>query len=216
MFEELFEGPIARARQCESPFPEERRRFLSHLKGLGYARRSLKAVACELIVIATRLDLSSSNSLDAAVVEAAARLLGIPRSGGILDDLQGRELLVQITPGTARAVEFAQAIRPRSLLTGLGRRPDDASLYGIGLPGAELAAAVPGFAYELWKWGHACDSLWHASQIVAASGRAIGADDPDVADPGSGDPEQVLDRCLSAIQLLLAHGVIYLDEAREQ
>jgi hypothetical protein len=73
MFEELFEGPIARARQCQSPFPEERRRFLSHLKGLGYARSSLKAVACELIVIAARLDLSGSESLDAAVVEAAAR-----------------------------------------------------------------------------------------------------------------------------------------------
>jgi integrase/recombinase XerD len=73
MFEELFEGPIACARQCQSPFPEERRRFLSHLKGLGYARSSLKAVACELIVIAARLDLSGSASLDAGVVEAAAR-----------------------------------------------------------------------------------------------------------------------------------------------
>jgi hypothetical protein len=73
MFEELFEGPIARARQRESPFPEERRRFLSHLHTLGYARSSLKAIACELIVIATRLDLSGSDPVDAAVVEAAAR-----------------------------------------------------------------------------------------------------------------------------------------------
>ena len=32
MFEELFEGPIARARQRESPLPDERRRFLSHLQ----------------------------------------------------------------------------------------------------------------------------------------------------------------------------------------
>jgi hypothetical protein len=30
MFEDLFEGTIARSRQCKSPFPEERRRFLSH------------------------------------------------------------------------------------------------------------------------------------------------------------------------------------------
>jgi hypothetical protein len=150
------------------------------------------------------------------VVEAAARLLGIPRSGAILDDLLGRELLVQIVPGTARAIEFAQAIRPRALLTGLGTHPDEPSLYGIGLPGVEPAAAVPGFAYELWKWGHTCDSLWHACQIFAASGRAISADDPESTDPEPTDPEQVLDRCLSAIQLLLAHGVIYLDEAREQ
>ena len=52
MFEELLEGPIARARQCESPLPDERRRFLSHLHTLGYAHSSLRAIACELIVIA--------------------------------------------------------------------------------------------------------------------------------------------------------------------
>jgi hypothetical protein len=150
------------------------------------------------------------------VVEAATRLLGIPGSGAILDDLLGRELLVQVAPGTARAVEFAQVVRPRPLLTGLGPRPDEPSRYGIGLPGAEPAAVVPGLAYELWKWGHTCDSLWHACQIFAASGRAIGAEDPELIDPESGDPEQLLDRCLSAIQLLLAYGVIYLDEAREQ
>jgi len=73
MFEELFAGPIARSRQCESPFSEERRRFLVHLKGLGYARGTLRTVACELIVIATRLDLSGTGPLEAAVVQAAAR-----------------------------------------------------------------------------------------------------------------------------------------------
>ncbi len=74
MFEELFAGrPIARARQCHNPLPEERRRFLVHLKGLGYARGTLRAVACELIVIATRLDLSGTHPVDASVVEAAAR-----------------------------------------------------------------------------------------------------------------------------------------------
>jgi integrase/recombinase XerD len=73
MFEELFDGPIARARQRESPLPEERRRFLRHLQPLGYEHSSLRAIACELIVIATRLDLSGSDPLDAAVVEAAAR-----------------------------------------------------------------------------------------------------------------------------------------------
>ena len=35
MFEELFEGPIARARQRESPLPEGRRDFLSYLQALG-------------------------------------------------------------------------------------------------------------------------------------------------------------------------------------
>jgi integrase/recombinase XerD len=73
MFEELFEGPIARARQRESPLPDERRRFLSHLQSLGYAHSSLRAIACELIVITARLDLSGSEPFDAASVTAAAR-----------------------------------------------------------------------------------------------------------------------------------------------
>jgi integrase/recombinase XerD len=73
MFEELFAGPIAHARQCESPFSAERRDFLRHLKSRGYARGTLRAVACELIVIATRLDLSGTRSLGASHVDAAAR-----------------------------------------------------------------------------------------------------------------------------------------------
>src|SRR3990170_1715178 len=73
MFEELFTGPIALARQQKSPFPEERRQFLRHLKGLGYARNSLHAVACELVVITRHLDLSGREALDVAVIEAAAR-----------------------------------------------------------------------------------------------------------------------------------------------
>jgi len=73
MFEALFAGPIALARQHESPFPEERRQFLRHLKDLGYARNTLHAVACQLVVITRHLDLSGWDALDVAVVEATAR-----------------------------------------------------------------------------------------------------------------------------------------------
>ena len=73
MFEELFSGPIALARQHESPFPEERRQFLRHLQDLGYARNSLHAVACELVVIVRHLDLSGRNAVDRAVVDRVAR-----------------------------------------------------------------------------------------------------------------------------------------------
>jgi integrase/recombinase XerD len=73
MFEELFTGPIAFARHQESPFPEERRQFLRHLKDLGYARTTLHAVACELVVISRHLDLSGREPLDVAVVEATAQ-----------------------------------------------------------------------------------------------------------------------------------------------
>ena len=73
MFEELFTGPIALARQHASPFPEERRQFLRHLRDLGYARNSLHAVACELVVIVRHLDLFGQNAVDIAAVERVAR-----------------------------------------------------------------------------------------------------------------------------------------------
>jgi site-specific recombinase XerD len=72
MFDELF-GPIARVRHHRAPLSDERREFLGHLKGLGYSRTSLKAVACELIIIAGRLDVSGTAPIDHSVVEAAAR-----------------------------------------------------------------------------------------------------------------------------------------------
>jgi site-specific recombinase XerD len=73
MFEALFSGPIALARQYESPFPEERRQFLSHLNDLGYARNTLHAVACELLVIVRHLDLSGQKAVDIALVEGVAQ-----------------------------------------------------------------------------------------------------------------------------------------------
>jgi len=73
MFEDLFDGPIARDRQCHSPFAADRRRFLHHLKELGYARNSLRAVACELVQIVRRLDLPATGAIAAAAIEAAAQ-----------------------------------------------------------------------------------------------------------------------------------------------
>src|SRR5437899_1754164 len=73
MFEELFEGPIALARHRASPLAEERDQFLRHLKDLGYAHLTLKAVACELVVITRHLDLSGREALDVEAVGAAAQ-----------------------------------------------------------------------------------------------------------------------------------------------
>lgn len=73
MFEELFAGPIALARQRTIPLAEERRRFLHHLKDLGYARSSLHDVACELVVIVQHLDLSGDGPVALAAVDVAAQ-----------------------------------------------------------------------------------------------------------------------------------------------
>jgi integrase/recombinase XerD len=73
MFEDLFDGPIARARQLAHPYADQRRQFLDHLKHLGYARTSLKAVACELLIITDRLDLCGTSQVAITTVDAAAR-----------------------------------------------------------------------------------------------------------------------------------------------
>jgi site-specific recombinase XerD len=73
MFEDIFEGPIARARQLAHFYAAERRQFLDRLKRLGYARTSLRSVACELIIVANRLDLAGASPIDITTVEAAAR-----------------------------------------------------------------------------------------------------------------------------------------------
>lgn len=72
MFEALFPGSIALARHRTSPLADERRQFLRHLHDLGYARLSLKAVACELVVITRYLDLSGGEALDRTTIETAA------------------------------------------------------------------------------------------------------------------------------------------------
>ncbi len=137
----------------------------------------------------------------------AARTARIPNIDAALTDLLDRDLLIEVVPGTAEAVDFARVCRTRSLLVGLGNTPAEPSRFGIGVAEDAPTVAVPAFAYELWKWGHGYDSLWQACH-----GFAAGDDD---GYPDGSDPEQVLAECLAAIQLLLANGAIYLDEARD-
>lgn len=144
-----------------------------------------------------------------SAVEGAARATGIKGAVDILDELFGKDLVIEVTPGTSAAVEFAKMCRTRSLLIGLGNTPEAPLLYGIGLAASPMVK-VPSLLYELWKWGHACDSLWHACEIFAQAGRNSEPGDPDRT-----DPERILARSLTAIQVLIAHGVMYLDEARE-
>ena len=114
-----------------------------------------------------------------------------------------RDLLVEIEPGTAEALEFARSCRIRSLLVGSGEHPSAPGRYGLGAVPANPTARVDGFSYELWTWGHACDSLWQTCEYVAH------------AEAGAGTAESTLDRVLPAVQLLLANGAAYLDESRD-
>lgn len=144
-------------------------------------------------------------------LEGAARASGVPVVPAVVDDLLAKDLIVEVTPGSSDAVEFAQVCRVRSLLIGLGNSADDPSHYGIGVADGNPIVQVPTFTYELWSWGHTCDSLWHTCQVLAQSGRQVAPGNAELT-----DPERVLARCLSAIQHLIAHGAVYLDEAREE
>ncbi len=140
-------------------------------------------------------------------VEGAARAAGISGTGAIVRELLHLDLLIETSHDNPDVIQFARACRIRSLLVGSGNTAEDPLRYGITPSEALPPVQVDNFTYELWKWGHACDNLWHACQILAAAG------DPD--DPDQVDPERVLDRCMQSIQTLLASGAAYLDEARE-
>ncbi|HZX03844.1 hypothetical protein [Kribbella sp.] len=136
-------------------------------------------------------------------IEAVAQAGGITRPAATIDQLLERDLLIEVTPGTADAVEFARACRIGSLLVGSGVQPNGD--YGLGAVPANPSAGVDGFAYELWTWGHAFDSLWDACELFAST----------EADSGEASAQDVLDRVLPATQQLLAGGAAYLDESRE-
>jgi hypothetical protein len=140
-------------------------------------------------------------------MEAMARSMGIRNFESRTDDLLARDLIVEVAPGSEEAIDFAFSCRTRSLLVGDGNTVDDPLHYGITASEDVPPIKVDAFTFEVWKWGHGCDSVWHTCHILAAAG------DPE--EPDQVDPERVLDRCLAAIQMLLANGAVYLDEARD-
>lgn len=144
-------------------------------------------------------------------LEGAARATGLPSVAGALETLFTKDLIIEVVPETADAVEFAKVVRPRSLLVGLGNTADDPLHYGIGLPGGQPVMRATAFDYELWKWGHACDNLWHVCHVLAQAGRDVAPNEPEQT-----DPERILTRVLASVQNLVAHGAMYLDEAREE
>jgi site-specific recombinase XerD len=76
VFEQLFEGPRALARQRSGPLVEERRRYLNHLAAQGLARKSLRHTAYYLLAVADSLRLSDrpGEVIDRAEIEHQAVL----------------------------------------------------------------------------------------------------------------------------------------------
>jgi hypothetical protein len=143
-----------------------------------------------------------------ADLRAAATDVGVREPGEVSGGLLDSGALVEVEPAGDAMVAFAAAYRFEPLLIGLGNGPDE-RLDRIGIPGLLAAARVTPRVYELWQWAHLWPDLWAACEALAAASVEL---DQDVQDES--DPHRVLAFALGAVQLLIAHGVGYLDAAR--
>jgi integrase/recombinase XerD len=85
MFERLLKRPCVRARHCQGPLAEERRRFLAHCAELGMSDRTLRDLGSYLLSIAAylRLDDRPDDLIPAAEIETQAdRWANRPRISG--------------------------------------------------------------------------------------------------------------------------------------
>ncbi|WP_035857306.1 hypothetical protein [Cryptosporangium arvum] len=142
---------------------------------------------------------------DRSEVIAAAVGVGVQDAEPILDALLDRGLVVEVTPGTDGAREFAGYHRVAPLLIGLGR-PDGEELDGLGIPGLSVALRARPRVIEVWEWAHLWPDLWSACEALAEAARDTGS-----LDASETDPDQVLSFVLGALQDLVAHGAAYLD-----
>ncbi|MGI8628324.1 MAG: hypothetical protein ACR2J5_17415 [Geodermatophilaceae bacterium] len=142
-----------------------------------------------------------------AIIEAADEA-EMPDAAAVLDNLTDLGLVVEVTPGTEQAREFADSYRLQSLLIGLGNSPDDPVLDGIGLPGVAPMLKVRPRVFEIWQWAHLWPTIWAACEGLAyVAGRTEGAT------PEAADPDKVLDLMFEAIRTLVLGNAVYLDVA---
>ncbi|MGW4499081.1 hypothetical protein ACWENR_10765 [Micromonospora sp. NPDC004336] len=140
---------------------------------------------------------------------------GLPadRFTGATTELRQAGLLREVDPADDRAAErFARRHRLHPLQPGLGAHPELPGWYAIGLPDVpEAAVVVPRFAFEVWQWAPAADSLWQACEAIAVwEDELADPDDPAAADDA--EPLSVLTDLLYCLHPLLAGHAAYLDE----
>lgn len=116
-------------------------------------------------------------------VEQHPSLAGLDRASEIIDDFLTDGLLVEVTPSSHdRAIAFARSHRLVPLMLGLGNRPDEPDLFGIGFltqPVIEVSHPI----YDLWQWCAMDDSLWATCENAADVARRAGSTDPESIDP---------------------------------
>ncbi|MFG1922445.1 hypothetical protein [Cryptosporangium sp. NPDC048952] len=178
--------------------------YVAHLVRVGAEDHSLdegEARIWEITRAATRDRLWNRASVAAAAVGE-----GVPDAGRRLDALIERGLVVEVHPGTERALAFARAYRLQPLLHGLAERTD---LFEYGLPGRPRVAVSTDRTALLWRTAGQWPSLWDAVTAVSASYAEVGQDRF-----REDTPEEYLTHWgFAIVRELLAAGVVYLDGA---
>lgn len=138
-------------------------------------------------------------------VLAVARRAGIGRAEEILESLVDDGLLVEATPGTDSAVDFARRHRLVPLMLGLGNTAEEPWIYSVGLLGMPVVQ-VSAMAYDLYEWAHLDANLWAACEAAAATAVRVGIDDPMAT-----DPLQMLHALVGTLHVMLSPNAAFLD-----
>lgn len=139
-----------------------------------------------------------------AVLDAARRV-GIAEPEQVLESLMVDHMLMETTPGTDSAVDFARRHRLIPLMLGLGNTAEEPWIYSVGLLGMPLVQ-MSAMAYDLYEWAHLDDNLWLACEGAAAMAIRVGIDDPLAT-----DPLQMLNALLDTLHVMLGPNAVYLD-----
>ncbi len=135
----------------------------------------------------------------------AARIFRIPDAEQGLDALLADRMVVETTPGTDDAVEFARRHRMVPLMLGLGNTAEEPRGYWVGLSGQPMVQLTSAM-YDLYEWAHMDPDLWTACHGAAETARRVRIDDPRVT-----DPHRLLDALLATLHPLLKPHAVYLD-----
>lgn len=138
-------------------------------------------------------------------VEQRTSVAGLDHASEIIDDLVAVGLLSEVTPSGDQATVFARSHRVVPLMQGLGNRPDEPDMFGIGLlaqPVIEVSRPI----YDLWQWSAMDDNLWATCENAADAARRGGSTDPE-----SVDPAQLLNEFLGSLHAILLANAACLD-----
>lgn len=141
-----------------------------------------------------------------ATLLEGARLVVGNEADSIVEDLLERDVLMEATPGTKQAIDFAKEIRLIPLRLGGGNNAEEPWLWRIGMPTAIISVSYT--VYNTWEWSHMYVNLWESCKALAK----INAENPEVpAKSEKCDPEAILTELLDSTHALLSTSCVYLD-----